>query len=361
MPVVGYQITVCGTFQAYYPGQSISGSVQLTLSESKSYKYISVTLKGKGKVEWTEEVTRTIQEGDETKYIKETVEYDEKEKYADESVVVWGNKDAHHESSIGPGTLDFPFQLTVPPHCLPTFETDSGKIKYKLAAVASREGEDDKAKTPLIMGSLIDLNAQPDLALPVEKSTVKEITTCCCFSAGETEINFKMPRTGFCVVKDHIPVTVECKNGSSKVITVRVELAQKIAYSADGKHKSDNKIISNFTLEVQPSETDTKSSELALPSTVVLGFSSKIIKVAHCVRLWLDHSWNLSGVFSEPPVSVPVVIGNVVLNEAAPQEPGAPADGAAAYPPVAQSSGDTGYPPQAVGPPEQGLYPPIPN
>ena len=62
------------------------------------------------------------------------------------------------------------------------------------------------------MGSLIDLNAQPDLSLPVEKSTVKEITTCCCFSAGETEINFKMPHTGFCVVKDHIPVTIECKN-----------------------------------------------------------------------------------------------------------------------------------------------------
>ena len=322
-----------------------------------------MTLKGKGKVEWTHEVTRTVHEGDETKFVKETVEYDEKEKYADESVVVWGNKDAHHESSIGPGTFDFPFQLTIPPRCPPTFETDTGKIKYKLAAVASREGDDDKAKTPLIMGSLIDLNAQPDLSLPVEKSTVKEITTCCCFSAGETEITFKMPRTGFCVVKDHIPVTVECKNGSSKVITVRVELAQKIAYSADGQHKSDNKTIGDFTFEVQPSETDTKSSELALPSNVVLGFSSKIIKVAHSVRLWLDHSWNLSGVFSEPPVSVPVVIGNVVLDESAPQGPGAPPDSAAAaaYPPVPQSSGDPGYPPQAVGPPEQGLYPPMPN
>ncbi len=329
----------------------------MTLSESRSYKYVSVTLKGKGKVEWTEEVTRTVREGDETKFVRETEEYDEKEKYADESVVVWGNKDSHHESSIGPGTFDFPFQLTIPPHCPPTFETDTGKIKYKLAAVASREGDDDKAKTPLVMGSLIDLNAQPDLSLPAEKSTVKEITTCCCFSAGETEINFKMPRTGFCVVKDHIPVTVECKNGSSKVITVRVELAQKIAYSADGKYKTDNKTISDFTLEVQPSETDTKSSELALPATVVLGFTSKIIKVTHCVRLWLDHSWNLSGVFSEPPVSVPVVIGNVVISEASPQGP-APVDTAATYPPVAQSSGDPGYP---VGPPEQGLYPPIPN
>ena len=320
----------------------------MILSESRSYKYIVVTLKGKGKVEWTEEVTRTVREGDETKFVTETVEYDEKEKYVDESVVVWGNKDAHHETSIGPGTFDFPFQLTSPSHCPPTFETNAGKIKYKLVAVASREGKDDKIKTPLVMGSLIDLNAKPDLALPVEKSTVKEITTCCCFSAGETEINFKMPRTGFCVVKDHIPITVECKNGSSKVITVRVELTQNIAYSADGKHKTDNKTISDFSHEIQPSETDTKSSELALPATVVLGFSSKIIKVSHCVKLWLDHSWNLGGIFAEPPVSVPVVIGNVLISEAAPQG-STPAE-SAAYPPA-----------QVVGHPEQGLYPPIPS
>ena len=96
-----------------------------------------MTLKDKGKVEWTQEVTRTVREGDETKLVTEMVEYDEKEKYTDESVVVWGDKDAHHESSIGPGTFDFPFQLTFPPHCPPTFETDTGKIKYKLAAIAS--------------------------------------------------------------------------------------------------------------------------------------------------------------------------------------------------------------------------------
>ena len=330
----------------------------MILREPRSYKYVAVTLKGKGKVEWTEEVTRTVREGEETKFVTETVEYDEKEKYEEVSVVVWGDKKASHETSIGPGSFDFPFQFTIPPHCPPTFETDIGKIKYRLIAEASREGKDDKVKTTLVMGSLIDLNAKPDLSLPVEKSTVKEITTCCCFSAGEMEINFNMPRTGFCIVKDHIPITVECKNGSSKVITLRVELVQKIAYRADAKHKSDYKTVGNFTHEIQPSETDTKSFELALPASVVLGFSGKLINVSHSIKLWLDHSWNLGGVFSDPPISVPVVIGNVLINEAVAQG-STPAEGAA-YPPV-QSSGDPGYPPQVVGPPEQGLYPPIPT
>ena len=334
------------SLQAFYPGQLISGSVQITLSEARSYKYIAVTLKGKGKVQWTEEVRRTVQEGEETKFVTETVEYDEKEKYADEMVVVWGDKESHQEASLGPGTFDFPFQVTVPQHCPPTFETDIGKIKYKLTAVASREGKDDKAKTSLGMGGLVDLNAKPDLSLPVEKSTVKEITTCCCFSAGETEINFKMPRTGFCVVKDSIPVTVNCKNGSSKVITVRVELVQKIVYSADGKHKTDTVTVGDFTHEIQPSQTDTKSSKVDLPATVVLGFFSKIIKVSHCVKLWLDHSWNLGGIFDDPPISVPVVIGNVVIDACIPEGTGA------AYPPP-QSSVDPGYPPHVgMGPPE---------
>ena len=319
----------------YYPGQAVSGSLQMILTEPKCYKYIEVALKGKGKVKWTE--TRTTGAGEDQQ--TEEIEYSEKEEYADVSVVVWGDKDASEPTDIDAGTFNFPFELTIPSKCPPIFETDVGKIKYKLVGKISKPGDDEKVKTKLVVSSLVDLNQQPELSQDVEKSTTEDITTCCCISAGETEINFKMPRTGFCVVKDHIPVTVECRNGSSKVITVRLELLQKILYEADHHRKYDNKTVGNFSLEVQPSESETKSFEFELPSSIVLGFSGKIVKVSHSVRLWLDHSWNLSGIFEDPPISVPVVIGNVVLNEGVAQA----AQTDAAYPPA--TTGDPAYPP----------------
>jgi hypothetical protein len=36
--------------QVYYPGQSVSGSLQLVLKEPKWYQYAAVSLTGKGKL-----------------------------------------------------------------------------------------------------------------------------------------------------------------------------------------------------------------------------------------------------------------------------------------------------------------------
>lgn len=292
----------------YYPGQSISGSIQMVLSKPEWYQYVALKLKGKGKVHWTE--SRTIGAGQNQRI--EIVNYSEKEEYVDLSNVVWGNMQAPQPANIDPGTVNFPFQLTIPKHCPPTFKTETGKIKYRLVGIVSSKEKEYKVKTSLVVGSLIDLNLQPNLLQPVNKSTTKEIVSCCCFNNGEAEITFNIPKSGFCIVKDHIPVTVEYTNGSSKVITLRVEVAQRVVYSADGQKKSENDTIGSFSHEVQATESDTKSFEFELPPTILLGFSSRIITVAHSVRLWVDHWWDLGG-FSEaePPISVPVVIGNV--------------------------------------------------
>lgn len=308
----------------------------MVLKESKSYKYISVELKGKEKVKWTETRTTGAGENQQT----ETIEYSEKEKCVDQSVVVWGNKEASEPSDINAGTFEFPFQFTVPSSCPPTFKTDTGEIKYRLLGEISKTGKDHKVKTPLTMSSCVDLNKQPELSQQVQKSTVKEIITCCCFSAGETDITFKMPRTGFCIVKDRIPVTVECRNGSTKTVTLRIELVQKIVYVADGHRKFDNKTIGKFTHELQASTTETKSFEFDLPSSIIVGLSGKVITVSHNVNLWVDHSWDLGGIFEEPPISVPVVIGNIILNPSSSTDD----QTSSAYPP---STGESGlaYPP----------------
>ena len=322
----------------------ITGSFQITLTEPKWYQYIAVHLEGKGSVHWTESHTTGM--GDDRR--TETTHYSANETFADQSVVVWGNKAAPHPVKIDPGTFNFPFQLTIPPQCPPTFKTFTGNIDYKLCGIVSSQVSEYKIETPLIISTLIDLNQQPQLLEPISQSAVKNVTVCCCCNAGEAQLTLTMPKTGFCVVQEHIPVTVVCRNGSSRQITARVEVAQSIAYNARGHHKYGSDTIGNFSFQLQPSGSDTKSVEFDLPPSVILPFTTEIITISHSVRLWITHTLDaFSGLFGSPPISVPVVIGNVPFHGAGqPPLPPSSTQPSAAAPPSQQP----GYPPPPQGP-----------
>ena len=309
----------------------------MVLREPKWYQYVAVSLEGKGNVHWSESHTTGTGDNRHT----ETRYYSDNETYVDLLVVVWGNKQAPQPTKIDPGTFNFPFQVTVPPHCPPTFDTVTGKIQYRLFGIVSSQVKEYKIETPLVVSSLIDLNLQPNLQQPVRQSTVKRITTCCCFTAGEAEVTLKMPQSGFCIQRDRIPVTFECRNGSSQKITLRVEVAQGIVYNARGHTRSGSETIGNYVHHIQASTSDIKSIEFELPPTIRFGFTSRIITVAHSVRVWINHSLDLGAIFAGPPISIPVVIGNVPLRGTAASQPS----------PQGPSSVQAGYPPQAWTPP----------
>ena len=276
------------TFQAYFPGQVISGFIQITLTEPKWYQYVAVRLYGKGKIHWTE----TEYTGSGNTRRRRIRHYSARETYADTSVVVWGNKEAPEPMKIDPGTVTLPFQLTIPQDCPPTFSlgNDIGKIKYKLLGNVSSQISEYKIKTPLIVSALIDLNQQPNLLQPVDQSATKNVTICCCFNTGEAQLSLKIPKSGFCVVQEHISVTFECRNGSSRQITARVEVTQSIFYNARGTHRSISEPIGTFSFQIQPSGSDTKSIEFDLPPSVILGFNTQILTVSHSINLWISHS-----------------------------------------------------------------------
>ena len=282
----------------------ISGSFQITLTQPKWCQYIAVCLEGKGRVVWTQ--SESTDAGDDTQH------YSTDEMYADLSVVVWGDKEAPQPTKIDPGTSTFPFQLTIPPHCPPTFYTYAGCIDYNLFGIISSQMSDCKIITPFIVSALIDLNQQSHLQEPVDQSTVKNVTVCCGCNVGEAQVVLKMPRTGFCVAQESIPVTFECRNGSSRQISVGVEVLQSIVYSSRGQRGFGNKRIGNFSCQIQPSGSYTKTVEFDLPPFITLGFATEIITVSHSVNLWITNSLEmLCGIFGGPPISIPVVIGNV--------------------------------------------------
>lgn len=200
----------------------------MTLKEPTWYQYVAVRLHGKGKIHWTE----TEYTGSGNNRQRRRRHYSAREMYADISVVVWGNREAPEPTKIDPGTVNLPFQFTIPQDCPPMFRNDIGKIKYTLLGSVSSQVSEHKIKMPLIISALIDLNQQPNLLQPIDQSAVKNVTICCCFNTREAQLTLKMPRSGYCVVQERIPVIFECWNGSSRQITARVEVAQSIFYNA---------------------------------------------------------------------------------------------------------------------------------
>ena len=324
----------------YYPSQPISGSIQIILTEPKWYQYVTVHLEGKGWVHWSE--TYTTGTGDNQR--TETRYYSDDETYADLSVVVWGNKEAPQPTRIDPGTFTFPFQFTIPPHCPPTFDSGTGKIVYKLCGTVSSQVKEYKIETSLTVRTLIDLNQQPNLLEPINKSEVKNLAACCC-NAGEAELTLKMPRSGFCVAQERIPLTFECRNGSSRPISAKVQILQLIVYNASSSQKTDFKINGNFSCQIQPSGSDTKSVEFDLPPSISLGFATKIITVSHSVNLWTTFSVGVFGGFASSPISIPIVIGNVPFDDT--QQP-LPLDSTQSPAAAPSSLQQPGYPPQGT-------------
>ena len=329
----------------YYPGQVISGSIQITLTEPKWYRYVAVRLEGKGRVHWIE--TETYRSGD-NQHTSASY-YSADETYADLLVIVWGDREAPQPTKIDPGTFTFPFELTIPPQCPPTFKTFTGNIEYKLYGIVSSQVSKYKIEMPLIVSVLIDLNQQPHLLEPIDQSAVKNIIVCCCCYTGEAQLTLMMPKTGFCIVQERIPVTLECRNGSFRQITARVEVVQTIVYNARGHHKSCNDKIGDASMQIPPSGSNTTSVEFDLPPSVILGFAAQIITVSHSLRVWIDYSLDAFAL-TRPTISVPLVIGNVPFHGTGqpPLPPGSTQPSAAAPPSLQQQPG---YPPQGPGVP----------
>ena len=118
---------------------------------------------------------------------------------------------------------------------------------------------------------------------------------CCGCHTGEAQLALQMPKTGFCVAHDRIPVTFvcihACRNGSPVQTTAKVEVVQSIVYKANGYHKYSNKIIDYFSCQIQPSESYTKVVEFDLPPSIILGFTTEIITVSHSVNLLITTSF----------------------------------------------------------------------
>ena len=314
----------------YFTGGTVTGTViAVNDDQPKDYKAIQVRIVGAADVHWSEE--RGSGEH------RHTVHYRANEVYIDTFVHVW-DRNAAGGGQFPVGAFQFPFSLQLGSGNLPaSYNGTCGRINYKIEARVMKDGifkRDTRCEAYINVGSIIPIN-NPQLHTPRAMEVSKTLCCLCCAS-GPINITATVPRTGFCILKDAIPVEVSVENGSSRdVRQIVASIRKHVHYTAQGHHRYDNVTVVSVASEPVRAHSSTvwRPPPIAVPNTPPTLLSCNILQVTY----FLTVSGSISGAIN-PVINIPITIGNV------------PLEGASSDFPPQQPQGATG-PPPAVGPP----------
>ena len=283
----------------------MTGSVELVLHEAKSYNYIQVQINGQAHVQWS--VSQTTGSGEDER--TETITYSAYHTYVDETTVLWKKEQTPH-GKIGPGSYKFPFSFTLPNRCASSFIGSVGTISYE---IHGRIGTglfrfDHRTHVPIKVSQIVDINL-PQLLAPVRRTQIKDVGCLCCIS-GNVELSVTMPRSGFCINGDRIPLTVMVENGCTQDISLRAAVLKTISYYAEGNHNYDyatiafvnsGRIPRNSTHTWKPENLIIRSVETTLTNS-----PGAIITIEYTLKITAQVPYAFN-----PCIRIPVVLGNV--------------------------------------------------
>ena len=290
----------------YYSGYTVSGTVIAVNDESpKSYKSIEIRFKGTGHVHWDE-----IRGYGENTY---TVTYSSEETYLDESLTVWDKDTSFGDGKFPVGSFMFPFSKQLPSNIPASYSGKFGKISYNIEARVVKTSifkHNTQCEASFEMGSLVYINT-PSLLQPQSMEVQKTICCLCCAS-GPVVITANIPRSGYCVQTDAIPLEVIVQNGSSRVVRVTASICQTITYSANGHYKYEVDTITGVSSEqITAHNTVTwQPPPLAVPYATPTSAHSSILSITYTLKVEGSISMALN-----PTIKFPITLGNVPLQQ----------------------------------------------
>ncbi|XP_066972759.1 arrestin domain-containing protein 3-like [Macrobrachium rosenbergii] len=219
-----FEITLEPHAPVYFSGQQVQGYVTARTSTQISCRAITLTLKGKGKVEWTERRN------------KRTHTYSNSEVYAELRSVLWHGSDSNEK--LEPGNHVFPFSFVLQFQLPTSFETTYGSVRHYLKASADIPWGLDTVKKLLInVHNIYDLNLDRRSARPLRFHGEKTSSFCCCCKVGPVSFDLSIPRMGYVPGEVmYIDGTIY-NNSFSEVKYTEAKLIQKVVLRATSKIK----------------------------------------------------------------------------------------------------------------------------
>ena len=287
--------------EVYFPGMTISGVVIAeNVSEPKAYKMIQVALTGEACVSFY--LDRVFHHGNES--------------FIQCQSVLW-DKDRDAAGGMYPvGTYHYQFSLPLIARKLPPSHGDgnagSGHIAYMIIATIHKEGVlrmNCVVSIPITVANAVAIS-DPLLQQPRSKE-VRKTLCCLCCASGPIVITATVPRTGYCVGCDSIPLEVTIENGSSRNVRKLVAaIVKDVTYRSNGGQTATRSktIASIATCESigQHSTVVWRPEAFEVPYTETTSEKCAILKVTYYLKV--------SGVIAfdfDATVQIPLVLGNI--------------------------------------------------
>ncbi|XP_065119085.1 arrestin domain-containing protein 3-like [Paramisgurnus dabryanus] len=283
-------------------GDFISGQVILDVAKDTQMQSLSIKIKGKADVFWTEQ------------YHKTTVVYKDKEKfYSMENFFVHEDKQHEHEllkdpsgqpycSVVGQGLHVYPFMFQLPEQNFPpSFKGSAGKIAYTLEAKLSRSLRvSSKGKAEFQYVPKPEL-PNPELMEPQYGTKDKKMKF---FTSGSVPMNISTDKIGYCL-DEELKVLVEIQNSSSRAIKPKYWLYEKHSFIAKGKRKlHKNNVIKEEGEPIEPKTNKNITKVLTIPPCLTIStLNCKVIKVEYRLRVYLDVPYA-----KDPEIVLPIVL-----------------------------------------------------
>ena len=289
----------------YFPGMMVTGTVTAETDVPKDYKQIKVQLVGRADVHWSE-----VQSSGNSTYV---VHYESDEQYLNCFAILWDKHNAGGSAfPVGIYRFNFSLQLAAPK--LPaSYEGTVGQIRYTVEARVVKQGllkSDTTAKAIIPVANLVTISS-PQLMSPVSMEVQKTLCCLCCTS-GPIVMNVRIPRTGFCIKNDSIPIEVSVENGSSREIRqVTASIHKQVLYTARGRHRHDLNDINTIRSELITSHNSIiwRPNPLTIPETSPTLTSCAIIQVNYFLSVTAVISLAIN-----PHIKIPITLGNVPLS-----------------------------------------------
>ena len=295
--------------KVYFPGMIVTGTVFAVNNEPKNYKAINVKIVGFAHVRWTKSRGRG------------SVSYESHEDYITTFVNVWDRDISAGDGQFPVGSYQFPFSLPLIGNNIPaSYEGSVGRIKYTIEARVVKGGlikRDIVCKSIIKIENIVKIN-HLNLLRPQSMEMRKTLCCLCCVS-GPIVITTHLPRCGYCVGQDSIPMEISVENGSSRrVRQIVVSIQKLVKYIAQGHSCYDRRTLATIASEPIHAHNTIiwQPSPLAIPDTPATLTNCRILKVTYYLQVKAAISWAIN-----PTIKIPIYLGNVPLpgTEAVPQ------------------------------------------
>ncbi|KAE8736843.1 hypothetical protein FOCC_FOCC017701 [Frankliniella occidentalis] len=333
----------------YYPGETVTGRVDLHVDKPQRVRAVSIVFKGEANVRWSER--HSTGTGKNRTTSRRT--YSAHDTYFSNKIYFVGGDSG--EITLSPGDYVYAFQCLLP-HSLPnSFEGEHGHIRYTARAIMHRPWKfDHAARAAFTLVAPLDLNMIPQAKVPIDMESSKHFCCLWCKSGPLTMI-VRVPNGGY-VPGQTIPVEIQVDNASTtEVQNIRGTLSQNLKWHATSKTKTTRRRMVDLVFD---SPVKGHDSKIFLQTILVPPVPPSYLQNCRIIDLeyYLTVTARFGSAHLDLEIRAPIVIGTFPL--VGPSYP-VPGPGPSAAGP--SKSADPSDPPAYPGGPMPSAPPGIPS